>query len=142
MAENLALLSDEEKSSIRYHLGYLVVARVNSLSLGIPSVNETLFIVDASMNQIPESAVGRVRNILGVLDSLEEAQKNATTRFAAKSVEGIELNSDETDMYEKELARWSMNLAAALGAPVNMMAPRFRLMAGGAIPLVGRVYGA
>ncbi len=126
MADAPVVFTLEEKNAIRHALGYLQVDAVTSISLGVPAASHPMFLVESAMQRVPAAAAGRIRRTLGILEGLEARQVDAVRRFAAVEVEGIKINLGETDMIEKELARWSYNLASDLGVPVNMYAPRFR----------------
>jgi hypothetical protein len=119
-----AILSDEEKSRIRYYLGYPVAVDVTTFTLGIPAVAQTLFILEGQMNKIPEGAVGLVRNCVAVLDGIEAQLVEAQAYFAATRVSDINVNDRHTEKLDAEARKWILKLAELLGAPVNVYSTR------------------
>lgn len=120
-----AILSDEEKARIRYYLGYPVAVDVSTMTLGIPAVSQTLFIVEGQMNKIPEAAVGLVRNCLVNLENIEAKLSEAPEYFPAARVDGVELRDNHPQKLNEELRVWALKLAELLGAPVNAYSTRF-----------------
>lgn len=125
-----AVLSEDEKNRIRHHLGYLITSPVSSIQLGVPRASQPMFLVETAMNSIPEAAVGQVRKYVAVLDGLEDRLIEAVERFAASRLGDIDLRDNETDMIEKEYARWAKRLADDLGVPLNAYSERFRFAGG------------
>jgi hypothetical protein len=120
-----AILSDEEKSRIRYYLGYPVAVDVSTFTLGIPAVAQTLFILEGQMNKVPEAAVGLVRNCVAVLDGIEAQLVEAQGYFAATRVDSININDRHTEKLDEESRKWVMKLAELLGSPINIYSTRF-----------------
>ena len=121
-----AILSDEEKSRIRYYLGYPVAVDVTTFTLGIPAVAQTLFILEGQMNKIPEGAVGLVRNCVAVLDGIEAQLVEAQSYFAATRVDNININDNHTAKLDDESRKWTLKLAELLGSPINIYSTRFQ----------------
>lgn len=121
-----AWLTAEEKARIRHHTGYLLVDPVASIQLGIPRASQSMFLLEASMDRIPESAVGLIRRYVAVLDQIEDMLFDSTTRFAATQVGDLHLNDNEPAKLETEYARWAKRLADDLGIPLNPFSERFR----------------
>lgn len=126
-------LTEEEKARVRYHLGYLDVAPVVSIQLGFPRASQPMFLVEAAMENILETAIGIVRRHVAELDGIEDQISDARRRMKAEKLGEITLRADETDALEREYARWARRLADILGVPLNIYAERFR--AGGGAPL-------
>lgn len=120
-----AVLSDEEKARIRYYLGYPVAVDVSTMTLGIPAVAQTLFILEGQMNKIPEAAVGLVRNCVAVLDGIEMQLVEAQGYFAAARVDGVDIRDNHPQKLDEESRKWTMKLAELLGAPINIYSTRF-----------------
>ena len=123
-------LTNDEKESIRYHLGYLGVSSSASIQLGIPRPVETLFLVEEAMNQLREQSVPRVRSILGVLENIEDKLICAQDRLAAAklgnlTLRGIKPGETEADGLENEYTRWAGRLADILGVPFYPGSHRF-----------------
>lgn len=127
----LAILSEQEKNSIRHHTGYLVVAAVTSIQLGFPRASQPMFLLESALNSLPETAVGQIRKYVAILDQLENQLVDAVSRFAAQKVGEITLRDNETDMIEGEYSRWAKRLADDLGIPLNIYSERFRGGSGG-----------
>lgn len=128
-----AVLTEEEKNRIRHHLGYLVTEPASSIQLGYPRASQPQFLVELSMNRIPEQAVGQIRRYVGILDKTEDRLFEAQERLAASALGEITLREDETDQLEREYARWARRLADDLGVPLNIYSERFR--SGGMMPI-------
>ncbi len=127
----LAVFSEDEQDSIRYHLGYTNVAINPSLSLGIPALGQAIFLIKSAMLRLRESSAGRVRAQVATLESIERKMTEALKRFEAAEVDGIKLrgvNDDrtETDLLEKEYDRWGNRLANLFGVPYYPFAKRYQ----------------
>lgn len=131
--------SDEEKESIRYHLGYLNQEAASSLTFGQPTPVQTLFILDSAMDRVLNTAAeDRIRNMLGVLDRIECTMVEAIDRLAAKQLDGLTLNEAEINKLEFEYYRWAGRIANQLGVPLYPYATKFQLARGmmaGSIPV-------
>jgi len=135
VAENNAILSQEEKTSINMHLGYFAQAMmVGSIALGIPAATEPMFLVANAMERVPESAVGKIRKFLAVLDSIEDKLIAVVGNLEVNKIGGIELRSDAGDAIEHEYARWAHRLCNALGVPLNPFALRYASTGAGTRP--------
>ena len=88
----LAVLTDEEKVSIRHHLGYLQTSPVVTIFMGFPAATQTSFLVETAMDYIPAAAVGLIRDEIADLDRCEREMREARFRLSAKSVDQIDLN--------------------------------------------------
>ena len=130
----LATLTEEEKASIRHHLGFFQVAPSTSIFMGFPAATQTSFLLEPAMDHILDSGVGHIRDDIAECDRIECEIKDARFRLQAKSVEGIDLNPQELTQLKIEYAEWAKRLADDLGVPVNAYADKFRYM-GGPMPL-------
>lgn len=91
-----------------------------SISLGIMSASQPMFLVAAQLERIPESAVGRVRSILGVLEQFEAALASSLIKqLRVNKIGGVEVRADAGDALQHEQGRWVRKLANLLGCPVN-----------------------
>lgn len=116
-------LSDAEKESVRYHLGYLNTSPAASISLGFPAASQPMFLVESAMNLILPEAESRVRRFIGILDGIEAKLVEAQERMAAKVVGEITTNEKEPAMLEVEYHRWQGRLARQLGVYPNPFSP-------------------
>ena len=129
----------QEKSAIRYHLGYLETEPASSLTYGQPRPIETLFLVDSALERVATTfGEDRIRRIVSTLESIECKLTEACDRLAATRLEGLELRLGEPDLLEKEYYRWAGRLADILGVPLYYYSERFRSVRGtsGSIPVV------
>ena len=130
----LAVLTEEEKASIRHHLGFMQVAPSTSIFMGFPAATQTSFLVETAMDHIMEAGVGRIRDDIAECDRIECEIKGARFRLQAKSVEGIDLNPQELTQLKTEYTDWAKRLADDLGVPINAYAAKFQYT-GGPMPL-------
>lgn len=133
----MAVLTPQEKARTRYHLGYLGVQVADSLSFGQPVPLQTLFIVEAAMENLIAEHVPKVRSLLDILDGIECRLIAAADRLAAKRLDDLELRDNEPDLLEKEYYRWAGRLADILGVPFYSYSNRFKGKGptGGSIPV-------
>lgn len=127
-----AVLTEEEKARIRYHLGYPQTDPVASIQLGVPRASQPMFLVEGQMNRIPEAVIALVRRCMAYCDATDQRILECQERMAAKSVGEIDLNEAEADMLRKEYRYWVQRLADIIGAPINPFAAAFTA---GASPL-------
>jgi hypothetical protein len=127
-----AVLTEEEKARIRYHLGYPQTDPVASIQLGVPRSSQPMFLVETQMNRIPDTAIALIRICVARCDATEQRIMECQERMAAKSVDEVDLNPDEPEMLRKEYRYWVQKLADNLGAPINAYASAWQA---GAQPL-------
>ncbi len=136
MPEAFAVLSEEEKARIRHHLGYPQSDPVTNITLGIPAVTQTAFILEGQMQRVPESRMTICRTILGRLDVLDQLLFDSASMLAAERVDEITINLNQPNAIEAEYIRWVDRLADFFGAYKNPYSPRW---GGGKRPLCGPV---
>ena len=134
-----ALFSEEEKNRIRHHLGYLVTEPVSSIQLGFPRASQSMFLVEASMNRVPEAAAGQIRQYVAILDGIEAQLIEGQLYLVASKLGEIDIRPDHLDRLAGEYKRWAQVLADDLGVPLNAYSERFRMSGGGPMPLNMRV---
>src|ERR1700756_1796701 len=64
--------TDEEKSRIRHHFGYLSVTAVATFQLGVPAALQTTFMIEGAWDKILPSAEDLARKWLCRLDQIED----------------------------------------------------------------------
>lgn len=128
-----AVLTEEEKARVRYHLGYPQTDPVASIQLGVPAAGQPQFTVELQMNRIPNSAIATIRSLVGRCDVTEQAIFDCQSRMVAKSVDEVDLNPEEANMLRTEYRYWVQKLSDNLGAPINAYASAFQI--GGRLPL-------
>lgn len=133
----MAVLTPAEKARTRYHLGYLGVQVADSLAFGQPVPIQTLFILEAAMDNLILEHVPKVRSLLDVLDGIECRLIAAADRLAASALGELKLRDNEPDQLEEEYFRWAGRLADILGCPFYAYSNRFKGKgpSGGSIPV-------
>lgn len=121
-----AVLTDEEKARIRYHLGYPQTDPVSSIQLGAPAFGQTLFMVESAMERIPTSVIGIIRQLVQVLDHMEARIMEAPDFLIASAAGEVDINKDYIEQLRTEYARWAKKLADNLGCPINQFAAAFQ----------------
>lgn len=120
-------LNEDDKTSIRFHLGYPNTSPTTTMAQGLPINLDGLFILEANMNNLRESGVERVRKIVEVMDSiLFGAKVEAVDRMAVKQLGSIQTQPDEAKMINKELYDWACMLADQVRAPLYAGCQRYR----------------
>lgn len=113
------VLSDLERSSIRHHMGYLQVADAYTFVLGSPASVETTFVIEGAMDRVLVVALPRLRQILVVLDAMEQQNLDDLELLAVSSLGDIEVNAKELRMLEGQYDKWVAKLVNMLGCPRN-----------------------
>jgi hypothetical protein len=114
-----AVLTDEEKARIRYHLGYPQTDPVSSIQLGSPAFGQPLFMVESAMERIPVAVIGIIRQLVQVLDHMEARIIEAPDFLVVSAAGEVDINKDYIEQLRTEYARWAQKLADNLGAPIN-----------------------
>lgn len=125
MAENFAILSEEEKARIRAHLGYPQSEAVTNIALGIPALTQVAFVLEGQMNRVPESRMMIARTLLGRLDLIEQRLFESVDYLAAEKVDEIVINIEQPNHLEREYIRWVDRLADFFGAVKNPYSDRW-----------------
>lgn len=129
-------LTASEKERVRYHLGYLNVEPSAAIALGFPRASQAGFLVEQAMERLMEPTVGRVSQLLSVLDRIEGQMIEALQRLQAQQLGELKLRNSndeptEQDLLEREYVRWAQRLADNLGVPLNVYSERFRELGSG-----------
>lgn len=136
----MAITDPQTRERIKYHLGYPNLQIAGSIQLGIPTPLQTMFLVDAAMDNITEPAITRVLKILNTLDNIECLLSDVAGHMAVAKSGGIELRANEHDLIEENYGLWMGRLADQLGAPPypysNRVKQAYAKMAG-SIPVRG-----
>lgn len=119
-------LTQEERQKVRYHLGYPSVQPAASITFGLSTPIQTLFLVENAMNLILPVAENEVRRLIGILDGVECRLQAAQDRLAAKRIDQLELRDDEPGQLEGEYRRWGYRLADTLGVPIYAYSTKYR----------------
>lgn len=118
-------LTDDDKESIRYHLGYPGI-RPTGVSFGTVVPIEATFLLEANMDVLREGNVVRVQRLVCTLEKIECLMQEflpdaAVNRLAS----GLEINQGSQDKLEREYWRWAGRLADILAVPFYPYAARF-----------------
>ncbi len=134
----MAALTPQEKSKVRYHLGYLGVSSAASLQFGIPRPLQTIFLLETAMNNLIDdgATIEKVREIIGVMDGIECKMKQGQDFLAANRAGNVEIRKEHIEQLEDEYYRWAGRLADWCGVTRYPYAERNRRMLGyGSIPV-------
>jgi len=114
-------LNEQEKTLVRYYMGYPGVSRVRLISLGIPDVTQTNFITEFNMDNILVEAEPLIRHSLQELQCIESKMSELRRSMEVKSIVGSMQFDYETafERLREEFVQWVCTLADNLGAPVN-----------------------
>lgn len=126
----MARVAEADRERVRYHLGYLNIEPVSAIQLGFPSAQQAQFLVESAMDRLIPQAINRVLSILCTLDKIECQMVDALSRLKVQQVGEAKFRNtndepSETDLLEKEYARWAKRLADHLGVPLNTFCERF-----------------
>lgn len=138
----MVVFTEEEKARVRHHTGYPEVQPAASIQFGIPKPIPLAFLIEQAMENILETAIPRVRDILNVLDSLEQQLIDAQCQLVADKVGEINLAGTldkrgrlVTDRLETEYVRWAKRLVDIFGVPLYPFSARFMQKRYGSIPV-------
>lgn len=107
-------LNETEKIRIRHHLGYAQVRSGAAFSLGFPATIETAFQIELAMNQVKDEALGLIRELINVCDSIEAQMIEDHELLAVTKVGEIEIQPKEQEKLDLRYDRWVGKLANAL----------------------------
>lgn len=140
------LLTIQEKERVRYHCGYPNVQAAASVQFGLPKVTQMAFLIELAMSNVLPETVPRVREIIQVLDSLEQQMVDAQPYLTADQLEELVIAGAKdargrlvTDRLESEYVRWASRLADIFSVPLYPFSRRFASGATGktSIPVRG-----
>lgn len=118
-APSVATLTDQEKVSIRHHMGYPNVGEIQSFALGVPAAMETSFVIEGAMNRVMIQSLPKVRQLMGVLDTIESQMIDDLELLAVNRLGTIEVNQKEQSNLEQRYDYWVNALGNALGCTRN-----------------------
>jgi hypothetical protein len=131
-------LTEEEKSQIRFHLGYMLTSFGStmvaaSLQFGVSRPVQTAFLVESAINNLLTNPYGVeiVRRCIANLNKFEEQLENVGCFLAVEQIGEIRLRGAQSglthpDLIEREYVRWGKRLCDALGVPFYPYAHRYR----------------
>jgi hypothetical protein len=112
-------LSEQQRISIRHHLGYLQVADAYTFVLGVPASVETTFMIEGAMDRLLEHSIPLVARLLDTLDGIECQMITDLDLLAASKIGDIEVNLKEQEQLVKRYDYWIAALSNALGSYRN-----------------------
>ena len=115
-------LDQPTRARVRMHLGYPNVAPAGSITLGIPSASQPMFILESGMNSIMAGAEDLVLREVAELDCILQQVSEARGRRRARSIAELHLRADELERLLDHYTFWREKLAMELGAMVNPFA--------------------
>jgi hypothetical protein len=125
-------LTEEEKARVRHHTGYPEVQPAASIQFGLPRPLQAAFLLESAMGLVLPSAVPRIRDILQILDDLEQKMVDAQCYLVADQLDTITLAGAQdqrsrlvTDRLESEYVRWAERLVDIFGVPLYPFSSRF-----------------
>jgi hypothetical protein len=109
-------------------LGFPALTDAASVAFGVPMMNQTNFLVESAVNRLLEESLPQVRQIMLVMDTVEQKLFAAVDQdhLVATQLEDLHLREDETDKLEGEYRRWGYRLADIMGCPVYPFSPRYK----------------
>jgi len=124
-----ASLTESEKSAVRRHLGFPETEAVSAYSMGMVIPMQGMFLVDSAMNHLTMDGATRTRDLLGVLDKLEQKLLQAACYLTVDRIGEIQMRPatgvQGTDLIEREYVRWAKRLSDCLGVPYYPFAEKF-----------------
>jgi hypothetical protein len=121
-----SLLTDEEKTKVRFHLGYPNVTRMTVLTSELPAPRQLGFLLEPAMDALLPDAVALVRQIICQMDKLECQLFESADRMQASAVGNLKMRADEQDALEKLYVRFGRRLADVLGVPPYPLSVRYQ----------------
>lgn len=119
MPELPAILTDEEKSQIRTHMGYPGIRAASSFIVGFPATIETAYLIEGAMNEVRQGDLPRLRQILCVLNELECLDVSDVSVHVASRVGETEINHGEHRLIDARYDLWLSKLENLLCVPRN-----------------------
>lgn len=125
-------LNEDEKTAIRYYMGYPQVSTAALLSLGNPDKSQLNFIVEFNMQHVLPGVEKWIRRILQELQCIEDQMSTFRGSLELRGVVGsVQFRSgDALGDLDFEYRKWVGQLCDQIGAPPNPFSNRLRLMGG------------
>ena len=125
-------LSREEKSRIRYHLGFPTIGYTTVLALGFPAGGHPAFLLDSAMDSIRPEAEPKCREVLWQCECIEKQMQEARKRLPALTVGGVALRPrEELQDLEEQYTYWTDALVDIFGVNKNPFSKKHQSLGGG-----------
>jgi hypothetical protein len=134
------VLTDEEMSKARHHLGYGQVQAGQTFVMGVPAGVQTQFMIEGSFNRIMVTAEWRVRQLLERLERIDDIIFDSTEDEVASKVGNIELNPKAMQKLVGRYKWYQQELGNLLQCTPNPYDQRFSAWGGGGginVPVLG-----
>lgn len=119
------MVSEEDKSRARRHLGYLGVAESATFNIGIPAGVQTQFTIELAFSKLLASSEPAFHMYLDRLDEIECQIAEGTESLEVTKLGNIELRPDAFEQLLKRYQYWQGNLANLLSVMPNPWDARF-----------------
>lgn len=113
------MLTEDEKSRARHHLGYLQVTSAQTFVLGVPAAVQTTFMIEGALNKLLPSGESKFRSILDNLDGVEAQIIEDQENLAVDQIDTIKVRPDEFKHLMIRYEYWRSGLANLLGIIPN-----------------------
>ncbi len=124
-------LTEQERSRIRYHLGFPNVGYTTVLALGFPAAGHPAFLLEGAMNAILPAAEPNCRDVIRQCDCIEQQMKDARSRMKARVVGEIILRStEEIGDLEEQYRYWTDALVDIFGVNKNPYSKKHQYLQG------------
>jgi hypothetical protein len=115
----VAVLSEETKSRVREHMGYLDVSSATTYGLGVPILVHPLFAIENSMTQLNIHSVPRLMKFLARLDDIMNQVFCNSDLNEISSIGEITVDEKRLRKLASTYKIAQQGLANLLGCPVN-----------------------
>ena len=131
-----ATLSEAEKAMVRRHLGFPGTSAVSVYAMGMVIPMQGAFLVESAMDHLTEFSATRIRQLLGIVDGIEQKMLKAMCYLTVESIGNIKMRPAQagqtaTDLLQREYVRWAMRISDELGVPYYPFASAFSGSGGG-----------
>ena len=128
------VLTDADKSRIKFHLGYMATTTAASITFGFARPIQTMFLLEDALTLVAGNPfdIGRILEIVETLDDLLRQIREQTRTLVASRTGDLDLHPLKaqgilvTDSLRKEYVEWANLLADTLGVPLYPFAKRFQ----------------
>lgn len=113
-------LTDEERTKVRYHLGWHVTSENVINASGLPVSVPAELLLEKNIAVLTPQGETRVRECLCQLDKLEGIQKGAVEDMLVTKAGAVEIRKDYMELVESQYQAWQRKLADALGGGIHV----------------------
>jgi len=126
------MLTDDERVSVKHHLGYPNAVAIETFVLGVPAAMEPLFMLEGALNAIAPAAEERARQTLRRLDRLEQQIEDNADALVLSRADEVDFRPDEFEKVAQRYQYWQGELCNLIGVPgPNPFDARFAAGSGG-----------